>query len=158
MMVNWREAVLEKICCAEKGVTKNQIYSHATKNGKIKKDAVYELIDQLEEWGAIEAYKSGSQKKYRIGKQKNKKETAEPSAVVFGHRISLGKLQKASRDAVRRKTYTTDEIHVQDYIPDKKEDNLMVKIALLDHIEEQARLSHPDASITRKNKLTLEVN
>jgi len=97
---------------------------------------------------------------------KPKKPTAPPKprptkgaehAIVFGKTISLTKIKKAASDAARAREYTADDIHTRDYIRDRDYDNLMVRIAILDHIEEQVRTMYPDATVDRKNKLTLSV-
>jgi len=157
MMVNWKDLVLEKIGSEEHGITKQTLHTSVNKKTKVNNKNLTNFIDCLIGWGIIEAFKAGSQKKYRLRTPKMAKEKGDKNAVVFGIKIPLHKLKDAAYDAYRMKSYTTDDIHVQEFLP-HEEENLMIKIALLDHIEEQLRLNYPKAAVERKNKLTIEVN
>ena len=102
--------------------------------------------------------KLGIKKKPKTIKKERKKvrEKGEETAIVFGYPISPKKIQDAASDAIRRREYTTDDIHLQDYI-EKENENLMIKIVLLDHVEEKIRQKHPNLNVERKNKLTIKV-
>jgi len=157
MVVNWKDLVLEKIGSEEHGITKQSLHTSVNKKTKVSSKNLGNFIDCLIGWGIIEAFKAGSHKKYRLHTPKMAKEKGDKNAVVFGIKVPLHKLKDAAYDAYRMKSYTTDDIHVREFLP-HEEENLMIKIALLDHIEEQLRLNYPQAAIERKNKLTVEVN
>jgi hypothetical protein len=157
MMANWKDLVLEKLGSEEHGITKQSLQTSVNKKTKVSNKKLTNFIDCLLTWGIIETFKAGSQKKYRLRTPKMIKEKGDKSAVVFGIKVPLHKLKDSAYDAYRMKTYTTDDIHVREFLL-HEEENLMIKIALLDHIEEQVRLNYPKATIERKNKLALEVN
>lgn len=157
LVSNWRDHILEKIGLEEQGTTKKSIQAHVKKKDKAGAKYVSDYVNMLVEWGILDCFKTGGQKKYRIRLPKKKKIKGKKVAVIFGNQVSLQKLKDAAYDAVQMKNYTTDDVHMNDYIP-HEDDNLMIKIALLDHIEEQARENHPKSEITRKNKLTLETD
>jgi len=80
------------------------------------------------------------------------------SVIVFGIEIAEPKIRSAAIDAYRKRVYTTDDIHALDFFGDKKHDNLMVKIAILDRIQEMVILLYPNVLVGRKNKITLCVD
>ncbi|MFH0859594.1 MAG: hypothetical protein V1921_00165 [Candidatus Altiarchaeota archaeon] len=86
-----------------------------------------------------------------------KPEKAEGMGIisVFGNRIKPSRIEKSVKDAYRKKEYTTDDIHLPEFIRDKTDHNLMVKIGILDHIEEMAAQMYPSLNVYRKNKITL---
>ncbi|MFH1788413.1 MAG: hypothetical protein ABH834_03425 [Candidatus Altiarchaeota archaeon] len=157
MMANWRDCVLIKIGSEEHGTTKQSIQAYVKKNAKANTKHVSDFIDSLIEWGILDTYKVTGQKRYRIRTPQKKKPSGKETPVIFGNKVPLRKIKDAAHDAYRIKKYTTDDIDTKDFIP-CEEGNLMIKIALLDHIEEQVKLHYPQAKIERKNKLTLEIN
>lgn len=155
-VTNWRDFVLEKIGQEEQGTTKQSIQACVKKNVKAKPEQVSAFIDSLIEWRILESYTTSGQKRYRILRPRKEKTAGKETPVIFGNKVPLRKIKDAAHDAHRRKNYTTDDIHTKDFIPGEEE-NLMIKIALLDHIEEQVKLHYPKAKVERKNKLSLEI-
>ncbi|MFH1835714.1 MAG: hypothetical protein ABH851_05965 [Methanobacteriota archaeon] len=157
MMVNWRDFVLEKIGTEKQGVTKQALLNIARKGGKVEKKTVNAFIDSLVEWEVVEEYKSKSQRKYRLKKPDAKRKSGEKPIIVFGSQIPTARIRNAAKDALNCKTISTDDIFVKDYLQEDEE-NLMIKIAILDHIEEELKAIHHEFKITRKNKLTIVID
>jgi hypothetical protein len=75
--------------------------------------------------------------------------------VVYGMRIDPEIITRAAIEAFNKKRYTVHDIKLTEYVPDPKFRNLMVKIALLDRIEEELFRLYPSAAIIRPNTVTL---
>ena len=75
--------------------------------------------------------------------------------IVYGMRIDPEIVTRAAIEAYNKKRYTVHDIKLTEYIPDPKFRNLMVKIALLDRIEEELFRIYPNAAIIRPNTVTL---
>jgi hypothetical protein len=88
-----------------------------------------------------------------------KKLSVKPKSVivVYGMRIEPEHIMKAAIEAYNKRRYTVHDIRMQEYVTDPKFRNLMVKIALLDRIEEEMLRIYPDTNIIRPNTVTLMV-
>jgi hypothetical protein len=75
--------------------------------------------------------------------------------VVYGMRVDPEKVAAAAVEAYNRKRYTVHDIRLMEQIEDPKFRNLMVKIAVLDRIEEDVVRLYPDAEVLRPNTVTL---
>ena len=79
--------------------------------------------------------------------------------IVYGMRIDERKILSAAVEAYNRKRYTVNDIRLSDYkVEDLKFKNLMVKIAVLDRIEEEILRVYPQAECKRPNTVTLLVD
>lgn len=77
---------------------------------------------------------------------------------VFGNRVKPSRIKTATRDAYQRGECTTEDIRLSNYIKNPTDHNLMVKISILDRIEEMAAQMYPQSEIIRKNKITLIID
>ena len=77
--------------------------------------------------------------------------------VVYGMKVEPENITRAAIEAYNKRRYTVHDIRLIDYISDPKFRNLMVKIAVLDRIEEELLRIYPDAEIIRPNTVTLMV-
>jgi len=77
--------------------------------------------------------------------------------VVYGMRIDGVHISKAAADAFGKRRYTVHDLRLMDFIPDPRFRNLMVKIALLDRIEEELTRMYPSVNVIRPNTVTLLV-
>jgi len=80
------------------------------------------------------------------------------SMIIFGVHVTEPKIRSAAIEAYRKRMYTTDDINAGEFFNDKSHDNLMVKIAILDRIQEMTKLLYPHTNVERKNKITLLVD
>ena len=76
---------------------------------------------------------------------------------IYGHEVEKNKVINAAIEAYNKKRYTTNEIQAQDYISNPQFHNLMIKIAILDRIEEELIRLYPDAEIERLNSVTITI-
>lgn len=79
------------------------------------------------------------------------------TVIVYGMRVEPEKITRAAIEAYNKKRYTVHDIKLIDYIPDPRFRNLMVKIAVLDRIEEEVLRIYSDAEAVRQNTVTLLV-
>jgi hypothetical protein len=77
--------------------------------------------------------------------------------VVYGMHVDPEIITRAAIEAYNKKRYTVHDVRLTDYIPDPKFRNLMVKIAVLDRIQEELLRIYPDAVVLRPNTITLMV-
>jgi hypothetical protein len=77
--------------------------------------------------------------------------------IVYGMKLDPEIITRAAIDAYNKRRYTVHDIRLIEYIPDPKFRNLMVRIAVLDRIEEEVRRVYPDANVMRPNTVTLMV-
>ncbi|MFH0863017.1 MAG: hypothetical protein V1875_08330 [Candidatus Altiarchaeota archaeon] len=77
--------------------------------------------------------------------------------VVYGMRIESDIITRAAIEAFNKKRYTVHDVRLTEYIPDPKFRNLMVKIAVLDRIQEELVKLYPEANVIRPNTVTLMV-
>jgi hypothetical protein len=77
--------------------------------------------------------------------------------VVYGMKLDPEHITRAAVEAYNKRRYTVHDMRLTDYIPDPKFRNLMVKIAVLDRIEEEVMRLYPDATVIRPNTVTLMV-
>jgi len=75
--------------------------------------------------------------------------------VVYGMKIDQDHIIKAAQEAYARRRYTVHDIRLPEYVTDPKFRNLMVKISILDRIEEELNRRYPELSIIRPNTVTL---
>ncbi|MCX6694893.1 MAG: hypothetical protein NTU61_01160 [Candidatus Altiarchaeota archaeon] len=76
---------------------------------------------------------------------------------VYGHEVEKNKITNAALDAFNKKRYTTNDIQVHEYIKNPNFHNLMIKIAVLDRIEEELIRLYPEHDIDRINYVTIMV-
>jgi len=82
-----------------------------------------------------------------------------PATLIFGERVKPARITDAAREAVRKRAYSTDDIHVSDYtLNTASNDNLMFKISILDRVQEEIEANHPEVTAERKNKITLAIH
>ncbi len=78
--------------------------------------------------------------------------------IVYGMRLDTKKITYTAVEAYNKKRYTVHDIRLSEFdINDPKFKSLMVKIAVLDRIEEEVMRLYPDATISRTNTVTLEI-
>jgi hypothetical protein len=77
--------------------------------------------------------------------------------IVYGMRVDPEHITRAAHEAFNKRRYTVHDLRLTEYITDPKFRNLMVKIAVLDRIEEELLLVYPDSEIIRPNTVTLIV-
>jgi hypothetical protein len=78
--------------------------------------------------------------------------------IVYGMSIDPEKVTRAAIEAYNKRKYTVHDIRLVEYIPDPKfNTHLMVKIAVLDRIEEEMLRLYPEAEVIRPNTVTLKV-
>ena len=77
--------------------------------------------------------------------------------IVYGMHVEPEKITRAAIEAYNRRRYSVHDIRLMDFIPDPKFRNLMVKIAVLDRIEEEMYRLYPDTEVIRPNTVTLMV-
>lgn len=85
------------------------------------------------------------------------KVSSPPYFVVYGMRIDGVHVTKAAAEAYGKRRYTVHDLRLMEFIPDPRFRNLMVKIALLDRIEEELTRMYPGVSVIRPNTVTLLV-
>jgi len=76
---------------------------------------------------------------------------------IYGHEVEQSKITNAAIEARNKKRYTTHDIPVHEYISDPKFHELMIKIAILDRIEEELVRLYPEREIDRINTVTILV-
>ncbi|HHQ45532.1 MAG TPA: hypothetical protein ENN13_05320 [Candidatus Altiarchaeales archaeon] len=76
---------------------------------------------------------------------------------VYGHKVSPAKIQKAAQKAVYGRGISVNDISVSEFIRDDKYDNLMIKIALLDRIEEELLRTIDEQHIQRVNTIEIRI-
>jgi hypothetical protein len=77
--------------------------------------------------------------------------------IVYGMKLDPEHITRAAVEAYNKRRYTVHDMKLTDYIPDPKFRNLMVKIAVLDRIEEEVLSRYPEATVIRPNTVTLMV-
>ncbi|MBD3388138.1 MAG: hypothetical protein GF414_04275 [Candidatus Altiarchaeales archaeon] len=77
--------------------------------------------------------------------------------IVYGMNVNPEHITRAAIEAYNKRRYTVHDIKLSDYIPDPKFRNLMVKIAVLDRIEEELLRLYPNTDVIRPNTVTLMV-
>lgn len=77
--------------------------------------------------------------------------------VVYGMKVDPEHITRAAVEAFNKRRYTVHDLRLTDYIPDPRFRNLMVKISVLDRIEEELLRIYPDANVIRPNTVTLMV-
>ncbi len=79
--------------------------------------------------------------------------------VVYGMRIDERKILNSAVEAYNKRRYTVHDIKLSDYnVHDPKFKNLMVKIAVLDRIEEEILRIYPRSDVKRPNTVTLLID
>jgi hypothetical protein len=76
---------------------------------------------------------------------------------VYGKSVNPKLITQASIEAYNKRRYTTHDFRASDFISDPRLHNLMVKIAILDRIEEEIVRIYPDVTVDRINSVTLVV-
>lgn len=77
--------------------------------------------------------------------------------VVYGMKLEPDIITRAAVEAFNKRRYTVHDIRLMEYIPDPKFRNLMVKIAVLDRIQEELLRMYPEVNVIRPNTVTLMV-
>ena len=77
--------------------------------------------------------------------------------VVYGMRLDPENITRAAIEAYNKKRYNVHDVRLTEHIEDPKFRNLMVKIAVLDRIEEEICRIYPSAEVLRPNTVTLIV-
>jgi len=75
--------------------------------------------------------------------------------IVYGMRIDPEHITRAAQEAYNKRRYNIHDLRLTEYINDPKFRNLMVKIAVLDRIEEELVRLYPDSEVIRPNTVTL---
>jgi hypothetical protein len=115
--------------------------------------------------------KPKSVKKAKSSKKPVKKQVSKPKkrsygglpaparhmVIVYGMKMDPEQVAKAAVEAYNKRRYTVHDVRLTDHIEDPKFRNLMVKIAILDRIEEDIYRLYPEAEILRPNTVTLVV-
>ncbi len=82
----------------------------------------------------------------------------QETLIVYGMEIDPKRVQYAAVEAYNKKRYVAEDIKLQEYcINNPKFHNLMVKIAVLDRIQEEMLRLYPAANVKRQNSITLTV-
>jgi len=122
--------------------------------------------NQKKKRGEKNTKKTAKTKKHATTKKQKKTEPRqEPKTLtkggktirIYGHEVDKNKITNASLEAYHKKRYTTNDIQPQEYIQNPGFHNLMIKIAILDRIEEELIRIYPDAEIERVNAVTIRV-
>lgn len=77
--------------------------------------------------------------------------------VVYGMNIDADHITRAAIEAYNKRRYTVHDVRLTEFIPDPKFRNLMVKVAVLDRIQEELVKLYPEANVIRPNTVTLMV-
>jgi hypothetical protein len=82
---------------------------------------------------------------------------SKSATIVYGMKIDSDVITRSAVEAFNKRRYTVHDIRLTEYIPDPKFRNLMVKIAVLDRIQEELTRLYPEANVLRPNTVTLMV-
>jgi hypothetical protein len=82
----------------------------------------------------------------------------KPVIIVYGMRIDPENITRMAIEAYNKHRYTVHDLRLTECISDPKFRNLMVKIAVLDRVEEEILRLYPQAQVLRPNTVTVMVN
>ncbi|VVB51324.1 Uncharacterised protein [uncultured archaeon] len=83
--------------------------------------------------------------------------THPSDVVVMGEVVTPASIKSLTKEAKRKMRFTIDDVNIVDIIPHQDPNNLFVKIAVIDRVQEEAVKMFPKSAVRRLNKITLEI-